>query len=366
VASVITDVRIDLAWTEPSSDNTITNYYIFRDSTNIQNTTSTSYSDTGLTSNTSYYYNIFGVSNAGTSSNSNTETKTTYTTVSGSISTSTQLNGVGLLIDPTITISGTPTPSFTQIKVYENSTGSWAYVSTQAMGNSDCGSVTDCVVYHFPNDLENSIKITVSDDSHWDQSNMPLESGIITATPEYTPDWDVNDVAYNVTRNTNDMELIVNRDMAVGWDLTCEYQTTAQAMAKTTGVQGVMSDGWYFENAGGSAIAMDDGEHVYVTCKDGDTTVLSFTSYGPNLIQGGIGLFDANMEDFLGVEHAAILFVIFAASLFGGRSSSVGILVVLSLIGVLGFVGLMVIDEATWGIIMLCGTCGLFIGKRFL
>jgi hypothetical protein len=197
---------------------------------------------------------------------------------------------------------------------------------------------------------------------------MPIVSGIMTLTPEYTPDWDVNHVAYNVTRNTSSMELILNRDVPIAWDLTCEFQTTAQAMSKTTGVQKVATNTAFFEitDASANSVSVGDGEHVYVTCKDGDTTIITFTSYGPNLIQGGIGLFDANMEDFLGVEHAAILFVIFAASLFGGRSSSVGILVVLSLIGVLGFVGLMVIDEATWGIIMLCGTCGLFIGKRFL
>ncbi|SVC72294.1 uncharacterized protein METZ01_LOCUS325148, partial [marine metagenome] len=342
-ASVITDVRIDLAWTEPSSDNTITNYYIFRDSINIQNTTSTSFSDTGLTSNTSYYYNVFGVSNAGTSVASNTETKTTYTTVSGSISTQTYVEGVLLVIEPTITISGTPVPNFTEIKIYDDG----VYHSTVDMNNAECNNnsfnIADCLIYHFDDGNTHSIQIKASDDSHWDQTNMPIVSGIMTLTPEYTPDWDVNHVAYNVTRNTNSMELILNRDVPIAWDLTCEFQTTAQAMSKTTGVQKVATNTAFFEitDASANSVSVGDGEHVYVTCKDGDTTIITFTSYGPNLIQGGIGLFDANMEDFLGVEHAAILFVIFAASLFGGRSSSVGILVVLSLIGVLGFVGLM-------------------------
>jgi len=367
-ATVITDVRIDLAWSEPSTDNPITNYYIFRDSTNIQNTTSTSYSDTGLTSNTSYYYNVFAVSNVGTSSNSNTETKTTYTTVSGSISTQTYVEGVLLVIEPTITISGTPVPNFTEILIYDDG----VYHSTVDMNNAECNNnsfnIADCLIYHFDDGNTHSIQIKASDDSHWDQTNMPIVSGIMTLTPDYTPDWDINNVAYNVTRNTSSMELILNRDVPIAWDLTCEFQTTAQAMSKTTGVQKVATNTAFFEitDASANSVSVGDGEHVYVTCMDGDTTIITFTSYGPNLIQGGIGLFDANMQDFLGVEHAAILFVIFAASLFGGRSSSVGILVVLSLIGVLGFVGLMVIDEATWGIIMLCGTCGLFIGKRFL
>ena len=359
-ATVMTDVRIDLAWSEPSSDNTITNYYIFRDSTNIQNTTSTSYSDTGLTSNTEYYYNVFSVSNVGTSANSNTETKTTYTTVSGSISTSTQLNGVALLIDPTLSISGTPTPTFTEIKIYDDG----VYHSTQAMGNAGCGSVSDCVIYHFDDGEQHSIVITATDPTHWDTPT--IESAAILATPEYEPTWDSNNVAYNVTRNTTTMELIVNRDIPVGWDLTCEYQTAAQAMTKTQGTQGIMNDGYYFENEGSSAITVSSGEHVYVSCTEDDDTVLVFTSYGPNVLQSGINLFNIHMEDYLGVESAAILFVVFAASLFGGRSAPTGILVVLALIGVLGFVGFMTIEEATWGIIMLCGVCGLFIGKRFL
>ena len=162
------------------------------------------------------------------------------------------------------------------------------------------------------------------------------------------------------------MELIVNRDIPVGWDLTCEYQTAAQAMTKTQGTQGIMNDGYYFENEGSSAITVSSGEHVYVSCTEDDDTVLVFTSYGPNVLQSGINLFNIHMEDYLGVESAAILFVVFAASLFGGRSAPTGILVVLALIGVLGFVGFMTIEEATWGIIMLCGVCGLFIGKRFL
>ena len=280
--------------------------------------------------------------------------------MSGSISTVEYLSGVALLIDPTLSISGTPTPNFTEIKVYDDG----VYHSTQAMGNSDCGSITDCVIYHFTDDVQHSITITATDTEHWDSPT--ITSSAILSTPEYSPSWDINNVAYNVTRNTNDLELIVNRDIPVGWDLTCEYQTTSEAMAKTTGIQGVMTDGWYFENEGSSAIAIGEGDHVYITCRDGDDTVLTFTSYGPNLIQGGIGLFDQHMGEFLGLESAAVLFVIFAASLFGGRSAPTGILVVLSLIGVLGFVGFMTISEATWGIIMLCGVCGLFIGKRFL
>jgi hypothetical protein len=38
----------------------------------------------------------------------------------------------------------------------------------------------------------------------------------------------------------------------------------------------------------------------------------------------------------------------------------------LALIGVLGFIGLLTLDEAVWGFLLLAGVLGIFLGKRFL
>jgi hypothetical protein len=38
----------------------------------------------------------------------------------------------------------------------------------------------------------------------------------------------------------------------------------------------------------------------------------------------------------------------------------------LAIVGVMGFVGLLVIDEVVWAFILLVGVLGLFVGKRFL
>ena len=76
-------------------------------------------------------------------------------------------------------------------------------------------------------------------------------------------------------------------------------------------------------------------------------------------------MLDTSFGDFLGAP-AAVLFVILIAGMFTGRTANTGILVVLALIGVLGFIGMIAIDEATWGFILIAGVLGLFVGRRFL
>ncbi len=364
-ATVLNDTSIDLTWDVPSSDggSALVNYYVYRNSVNIQTVTSPlSFSDTGLTPNTTYTYQVYANNNVGMSASSNTITPTTYFAVSGSITTTQTVSGVSVLIDPTITTTGTPSPTFTEIKVYDNG----VLHSTQAMGNTDCGAATDCVSYHFPtNDLTaHNVTLAVTDSSHW--STPTITSAIISVSPDYKANWDSNNVAFNVTRNTTDTILIVNRDTSIGWDLSCDLQTTAQAMAGTTGTHvRQVTSAWYFDTTS-NPYPIGSGEHIYGECKEGTTTVLTFTSYGPNLIAGGINLFDSHMSDFLGLENAAILFVVIVAALFTGRTANTGILVVLSVIAILASIGFMVIDQAIWGIIMLLGACGIFIGKRFL
>ena len=111
--------------------------------------------------------------------------------------------------------------------------------------------------------------------------------------------------------------------------------------------------------------SISSGKHVYVSCTEDGEQVVNFVSYGPNLIAGGLNLLDTNFGDYLGVP-AALFFVILVAGLFTGRTANTGILVVLALIGVLGFIGMIAIDEATWGFVLIAGVLGLFVGRRFL
>ena len=346
---VNSNTETSISWSVPNDGGSaLTQFKILRDSVNIANVTSstTSYTDTGLSDNTTYLYNVFGQNNAGTSTKSNDLSLTTYTGITGSISGTATTIGATTKIDVTPNVTaGTPTPSFNSFTVKEGST-------TIATFTGTTGYV------HHTDDSSHTYVIESTDSTHW---QTPTITGTLSGVQSsYDPTWSSN-VSYNYTRSTNSFDLIVNRDITPGWDLTCEYKTASQASGNQTGTTGVGTNMYAFQDSQ----SISDGKHVYVTCTENDAIVLSFVSYGPNLITGGLQLLDTHFGDFLGAP-AAIFFVILAAGMFTGRSANTGILVVLSVIGVLGFIGMVTIDEASWGFILIAGVLGLFVGKRFL
>jgi len=346
-ATAVSNVQADLSWSAPSSGGSaLVQYKILRDSVNIANTTSTTYSDSALSDGVTYLYNVFAQNNVGTSTASNSASTTTFTGVTGSITGSaTTIGATSQLTVNTSITGGTPTPTFDTFVVKEGAdtittfTGSLGYI-------------------HLTDESPHTYTIESTDLTHWQQ---PTISGTISSvTAQYDPAWS-NNAAYNFTRGGGTFDLTVNRDVPAGWDLDCEYRTSTQAAANQTGVHGVGSNMWAYSDTQ----SIDDGKHVYVSCMDGSTQVVSFTSYGPNLIQGGLNLLDTNFSDYLGAP-AAVLFIILVAGMFTGRTANTGILVILALIGVLGFIGMIIIDEATWGFILIAGVLGLFVGRRFL
>lgn len=99
-ATATTSSQINLSWTAPSSDGNdgIAGYEIQRStdggstwSTIVVNTdsTATTYSDTGLSSNTTYNYQVFAINSAGTSPQSNTVSATTPILTVGGINVGT-------------------------------------------------------------------------------------------------------------------------------------------------------------------------------------------------------------------------------------------------------------------------------------
>jgi len=132
-------------------------------------------------------------------------------------------------------------------------------------------------------------------------------------------------------------------------------------MADQTGIVSNFTNVWYINDSQNIA----DTETVYVSCNEDGTTLFSFTSFGPNRLGGGIAQLDAVFGEWTGTP-VALIFVLLVAGLFTGRSAPTGILLVLALIGVLGFIGMLTIDEAVWGFLLLAGVLGIFLGKRFL
>ncbi len=83
-ATPASDATVNLSWTADSSTNGTVTYSIYRNGSQVGTTTNTTYSDTGLISNTAYSYTISAKNNNGTSDQSSSVNVTTLS--SGSCS----------------------------------------------------------------------------------------------------------------------------------------------------------------------------------------------------------------------------------------------------------------------------------------
>ena len=344
--NIISDTQINISWTAPNNGGSnIDLYKIYRDGSQIDTTTNTSYSLTGLTANTSYTITVFSNNSVGDSLVSNSVTLTTYVPISGSITVTANTQGASTqLTFSSSGITGTPTPTFSTFTLKEGST-------VIASG------ITSPYILALNDDSSHTYTVTSTDNTHW---NTPTISGSTTVQASYNPTWN-NNISYNYTRASGVMDLTVNRDTQNLWDATCNYKTTAQVMADQSGIVSNFTNVWYINDSQNIA----DTETVYVSCNEDGTTLFSFTSFGPNRLGGGIAQLDAVFGEWTGTP-VALIFVLLVAGLFTGRSAPTGILLVLALIGVLGFIGMLTIDEAVWGFLLLAGVLGIFLGKRFL
>jgi chitodextrinase len=77
LATAISTSQINLSWTASSDNVGVTGYKIYRNGTQIANTTATSYSNTGLTASTSYTYAVSAYDTAGNVSGQSASVSTT-------------------------------------------------------------------------------------------------------------------------------------------------------------------------------------------------------------------------------------------------------------------------------------------------
>jgi hypothetical protein len=346
--SVISDTKINLSFSIPNNGGSnIIDYDILKDGVTIATVTTNSYSSTGLTPNTQYTFEVFSRNNVGYSLISNQAIETTYISVSGSVTITTDTQGATteLTFAPS-GITGTPTPNFNLFTLKEG-------VNVIASG------ITSPYYLAHDNFNSNTYTVTSTDNTHW---NNPTITGSSTVQSDYSPSWNTANVSYNYTRTSGVMDLMVNKDNSQNtWDASCNYRTTSEVMDDQPGITSNHTGVWYVSESQ----TLADIDTVYVSCVDGEDALFSFTSFGPNRLGGGI----AQLDDFFGGmtgTPVALIFVLLVAGLFTGRTAPTGILVMLALIGVLGFIGLLTLDEAVWGFLLLAGVLGIFLGKRFL
>jgi glucoamylase len=105
-----TGSTVSLSWT--ASANAPTGYKVFRNGTQVGTATGTTYTDTGLTTSTSYTYYVEAYNNAGTSAASNSVTATTtattgYTeTVNVTVPVNTAVTGLNVYLDGNLSVLG--------------------------------------------------------------------------------------------------------------------------------------------------------------------------------------------------------------------------------------------------------------------
>ena len=97
----------------------------------------------------------------------------------------------------------------------------------------------------------------------------------------------------------------------------------------------------------------------------GSNALLTFVSFGDTTGIGAFLNFTDNYGDFFGAP-LPYLFIILAAALFTGRSAPTGIIVIGVALGIMWYLGLLVIDPVLWGIIVVLIILGAIGGKKFL
>lgn len=344
-----TDTEASFTWTEPSTGGSaIIRYDIVQDGSIVDNTSNLTYTRTGLTQGTSYAFNVIAVNNIGSSTNSNTVNITTHTPVTGTISGNAITDGatVELTVTPNIT-GGSPTPSFQTYTIKEGSTVIQTFTGTTYYLQLQDG-------------LAHTYTVESTDSNHW---NNPTLTGTFAVQADYDPDWK-DSLAYNYTRSGGTWQSYVNRADTNNWDIHCIYRTTDQVIAGEAGITSTSTGIWAFNETQ----SIPSTKTVYWECKESansNNVYFTATSFATDRLGGGILLLDNIFADWTGTP-VALFFILLVAGLFTGRSAPTGILLILAVVGIMGFIGMLTIDEATFGFVLLAGILGIFVGKRFL
>lgn len=93
-ASAVSSSQVDLSWTASTDNVGVTGYKIFRGGSQIATTSSTSYSNTGLSASTGYCYNVAAYDSAGNTSNQSTQACATTSASTGGGTSDTQAPSV--------------------------------------------------------------------------------------------------------------------------------------------------------------------------------------------------------------------------------------------------------------------------------
>jgi chitodextrinase len=180
-ANAVSSSQINLSWSASTDNVGVAGYDIYRDGSLVKQTTTTSYSDTGLALSTTYTYTVAAYDAAGNVSGQSAPASAT--TLSGGGTTTMTFNPVG---DATIQ-SGRPSSNYgTNTKLWEQLSPEYDFLMQFNVSGIGSGTVSSAILYLYNNHSGDKGGDFYSTGNNWSENtvtwnNAPVAANLVTS-----------------------------------------------------------------------------------------------------------------------------------------------------------------------------------------
>lgn len=353
-ATTISHNRIDLDWDTPSSDggSAIIGYKIERAigagafSTLINNTgtTTTSYSNTGLTPNTLYKYKVYAWNSVGSSNSSNTAQAITNQTQPNQplnlIASAINYHSINLDWDEPYENGGSPVTNYR----IDRAIGSGAFSTLITIGN-----ITNYLNEGLNENTLYKYKVfSINGIGTGNASNTAQ-----TTTPTY------NGTSFDCyfTRFNNFTQITI-----LGQSTTQPFNATFRILDQFQN-QSILN----FTNVSivNQTYSVNANSTLYFYGYHNPTNLLQHDCYGVSYRNPETLTSLAVFGEYVIFGLPAIsLFPVYVAGVISPKKAGAGLIVIGAVMGIMGAMGFIIIPPLAWGLIVLQIALGVFIGRR--
>ena len=321
---------------------------------------------TSLSPLTNYCIQVAEGNQGGFGQYSANKTATTYGDTSATVSLTSDVVGDVVKLIPTVTITNaSPSPvTVSLLEGFFNNTLQNSFVVNQSIASGGSHTFSSEIFLQLYNNNTQTAKVraTITTWNGTIQFNSTTSNVIreIDPTPLYvtaiTPSlglvyWDIDDT------DATQRILKINRPINSGyWLANCKVVTGLKDAGLT----------WYNESNVGffkETMTATAGQTLYISCYNPNQPLFNTQSSGnvTGILAGFTG-FDDTLGSWFGLPMI-FMFVFFLAGLFGGRQSGTSIVIFLAGIACLGAIGLIVVDQLVWGLVLTMGVFGLMASR---
>ncbi len=361
-SGAVNSSQIDSTWTIPSNGNSeIISYEISVDGTVTNLGLVNANSQTGLTQNTAYEIKIRAVNNVGNSAWSNAITSTTNIPPSGT-NTLALNNSWGdvVIVDSTITVSGTPTPTLDKLEFI---------LDTDIVSTVNNPTLTGTYAITLPDTSQHGLLVRVTasngDTVYYDSNSITVTGATVNRIDAAEGG---NTVAYSVARTphpTNDaldeIELKWAKD-TFPFDGSCTFMSPSQAL-EVRDLNNLPSNLSFNDqssvNVYDTTVNISEKNNAYVYCWSGDDLQFAAQSeaLGSNALLSGLSGLDSGLgttvvDPETGAETSysilgapmIVIFVLLIAVQATGSTAPTFIIIILAAIGIIMGLVFFIID----------------------